>query len=480
MLKTIINKEIQNNIFSFRFLVTFLILIVIVSTAVVILTDDYVRKLDEYSQRQREIENYMRNYAHFNRVRSVIWPSQPPIPSYSLMRGLTPDDYIIENVFGEFDSDPLPIMFPLIDLTFIVTILLSLIALLFSYDSVCGEKEDGTLKLIFSNGLSRSKVVLGKIIGGASTLFIPFLISLILGLLIIHLNPRVSWAGANWGAFCLIILGSVLYFTLFYCLGIFISSRHQSSSSSIMTSLFVWVLLILLIPNLSPYVASFISKTPSKIKIDREIERITNIERDELGRKLSREKRLEMYRKYPFLAERLSKEEIEMRIAQDPAYKKAYLELREESQRAWDEANRIQGEKAGMLRRELSRKEETQMILSIGISMISPLSDFTYLATDLSSTGMRNLIHFRRISGEWGRIFRDYSEKKRALLEKENPAIDSWNTPVDMSDRPIFQYREEALAGRFKWTLPFFAVLIVYNFIFFITAYFSFIKYDVR
>ena len=57
-----------------------------------------------------------------------------------------------------------------------------------------------------------------------------------------------------------------------------------------MTSLFVWVLLVLVIPNLSPYLASSLSPAPSRIKIGREIDRLTDVERDELGRKLQTEK----------------------------------------------------------------------------------------------------------------------------------------------------------------------------------------------
>jgi ABC-type transport system involved in multi-copper enzyme maturation permease subunit len=475
MLKIIIKKELLNNILSFRFLVTFLLLLVIVIVTVFILTDDYVRRVDEYARRQAEIENYLQKYAHFNRIGGVISPSQPPISFYSLVRGLSSETNI-----EEFDNDPLPVMFPLIDLTFIVTILLSLIALLFSYDSISGEKEDGTLKLMLSNRLSRAKIVLGKVVGGTLTLLAPFLLSLIVGLIIILLNPRVQWQGQDWGAFGLIILGSIIYFTLFYCLGLFISSRHQVSSSSVMTSLFIWVLLVLVIPNLSPYLASFLSKTPSKIKIDREVYRLTQVERDEVGRKLMREKMLEVEKKYPILAERLSDAEIQKRIAQDAAYKKAYEELTEAFEQAWFEANQIQGAKAQIIEDELDRKEEAQQRLSQYISMISPLSDFTYLATDLSSTGIRNMNYFHRIYEIWDGAFHDYGAKKMASLREKDPTIDIWNSPVDVSDRPRFEYHQEALMERLKAAIRFFVILIIFSLALFSAAFFSFIKYDVR
>ena len=475
MLKTIIKKEIQNNIFSFRFLASFALLLVIVTVTIFILTNDYLKKIDDYSQRQAEIESYMKTYAHFNRIGNILRATQPPIPFYSLVRGLSSDLNI-----EEFDDDPLPVMFPLIDLVFIVTILMSLIALILSYDSVCGEKEDGTLKLMLSNGFSRSKAILGKIMGGLLTLLIPFLFSLVVGLLIITLQPRVAWKGADWGALGSIVIGAVFYFGFFYCLGVFISSRHHSSSSSIMTSLFAWVLLVLVIPNLSPYLASFISPTPSRIKIDRETARLTDTERDDLGRRLMKERLGELVKRYPVLAENLSEAEIKDRVARDPAFREAYEVRTREVQAAWDEANRIQSEKARNIWREQERKEAAQTELSSYLSMLSPLSDFTYLATDLSSTGIRNEVHFGRIREMWDLAFGDYQRQKIEGLQKQNPAVDWWNTAVDMSDRPRFNYQEEGLGGRVKATLPAFAVLVIFNLIFFSAAYFSFIKYDVR
>jgi len=480
MLRTIIKKEIQNNIFSFRFIIAFVLLVVIVPVTILILTDDYVRRMDEYSQRQNSVEQYLKNYAHFNRIGTILVPSQPPLPFQMLIRGLNPDDFILENVFGEFNKDSLPVMFPLVDLTFIVTILLSLIALVFSYDSICGEKEDGTLKLMLANPLSRAKLILGKIVGGMLTLFIPFFISLIIALLIIHLNPRVSWSGANWGTFGFILLGAILYVGFFYSFGVFISARHNSSSASIMTLLFAWVLMVLVIPNLSPYIASFLVPTPSQIKVGREVDRLTSEERDELGRKLSKERQQELQKLYPVLIERLSEADTKERIAKDPEYRKAYEALSKETQAAWDEANRIQSEKANTIRQDLQRREEAQTRLSIIISAISPLADFLYLSRDLSSTGIQNLIHFDRISRIWGQAFNDYERQKLAALQKQNPTEDWWNTPVDMSDRPRFIYYEEALASKIKSSLPVFAVLIIYSLIFFAFAYFSFIRYDVR
>jgi ABC-type transport system involved in multi-copper enzyme maturation permease subunit len=477
MLSAIVKKEIRGHVLSFRFVVTFALLLVIVPVTVLVLTNDDIRKQDDYSRRQAEIEDYLGRYAHFNRLWNVVKPSQPPLPFYAAVRGLS-----AETGLDVFVDDPLPIMFPLIDLIFIVTILLSLTGLIYSYDAVSGEKEDGTLKLMLANDIPRSKIIIGKILGSVTTLLIPFAAAMTVGLFIILLNPRVGWKGADWGALGLILLAAVIYIGLFACLGILISSRHSSSSSSIFTSLVVWVLLVLAIPNISPYIASFVRPAPSAIKVGREIFRLTQDERDVLGRKLEKEKRAEVLKAHPVLnsLDGMSEAEIQAAVRNDPAFGRAFAILDREKEAAWQEANAVQGAKAKLLRNDLEKKQRAQVELSTVLSMLSPLADFTYLATDLSNTGIRNRNHFERLREAWDRSFEEYSDKRMAALEKANPAMDVWNTAVDVSDMPRFKYREESLAPRLEGVLPAFAVLLVAGLAVFGAAYVSFIRYDPR
>jgi ABC-2 type transport system permease protein len=476
MMKTLIAKEIRSNLLSFRFLASFVILFVVVAVTALVLAGDYLKKQDEYSQRQAEIDAYLRSYAHFNRISNIMQATQPPIPFQALVRGLTADVNI-----EAFDDDPLPVMFPLIDLVFIVTILVSLIALILSYDAVCGEKEDGTLKLMLSNGLPRSQLILAKFTCGVLTLVGPFLVSLATGMLIVLLHPRVSWTGADWGALAMIVVGALLYISVFYLIGVLISSAHRSSASSIMTSLFVWVLLVLVVPNLSPYVASFLSPAPSRIKVAREMSRLTDVDRDDLGRKLMREYRDPVLKQYPVLAERMTEAEQKRRVAEDPEYRKAYEAARAATERAWRDANQTQNAKAKVLEADLRQKEEAQTDLARSISMVSPLADFSYLATDRSSTGIRNLTHFDQLREAWGSTFYgEYQPKKVAEMRAKDPTIDTSNTPVDMSDAPRFKYTEERLGGRIHAALPPLAVLLGYCVVLFAAAYVAFIRYDAR
>ena len=123
MIATIVKKEILGHIISFRFIVTLALLLIVVPVTTFILTNDYLKRIDDASLRQAETETYLRSYGHFNRIGSILQARPAPIPFHSLVRGLAPDINL-----GEFDNDPLPVRFPLIDLVFIVAIVMSLVA----------------------------------------------------------------------------------------------------------------------------------------------------------------------------------------------------------------------------------------------------------------------------------------------------------------------------------------------------------------
>lgn len=475
MFRTIVRKEVLGHILSFRFVVTLALLLVVVPVTTFVLTNDTLRRVGDESQRRAELETYMRTYAHFNRVSAVLQTAMPPIPFHVLVRGLS-----AEANLSELDNDPLPAMFPLVDLVFVVSILMSLAALIFAYDAVCGEKEDGTLKLTLSNDLARPVVILAKVAGGAVSLLVPFLMSLVVGMLVVLVHPGVGWGGADWAALALLAAASALYIVLFYALGVFVSTRHHAGSASIMTSLLVWVLLVLVVPNLSPYVASFLAPTPSRIRIEREVQRLGDTERDDLGRKLQAEALRPLLVQYPVLAEGLSESDQKRLVERDPAAREAFEARRKAVQAAWDEANRVQSAKIEAVRAEAGRREAAQTSLARTLSMVSPLAAFTYVATDLTSTGMRNEAYLGRLSGVWDRAFWDYARAKIGGLQAKDPATDWWNTAVDMSDRPRFEYREEALRARVAAALPGLLLLAGYGLVLFALAYVSFLRYDVR
>jgi len=477
MLRAIVSKEIHDNLLNLRFSVGFVLCVVITVSCLMILTHDYSQELRDYNLRVLMQEEFLSKYAHTNRMGGMLDPQQPPEVFRPLIIGIPRDADL-----GSFDDNPLPAIFPPLDLLFVVTVIMSLLAILFSYDAVAGERESGTLKLMASNSLSRAKILLGKWLGGSVSLLIPFVFSILAGVLYIMLQPDIHWDSSSWAAFSLLVLASVLFISLFYLLGLLVSAWSRLATVSILSSIFLWVVLILVIPNLSPYLAAQLYRVPSVNKIERETHSITGIERDDLGRKLSGEVRKKFERQYgqvfnDYLA--LSKEELLRRAAADPEFKAMIDAYRAENRQAWDEANRVQREKAEKIYNELILRAQRQTTLAKRLSCLSPYADYVYVATDLSGTGLRSLDYFSRVSQEYYGALWPYLEKKSELARKKDPTFNE-NSFLDVSDRPRFQYIEEPLKDRISGGLLYWGVLLFFNVVLFAAAFVRFIKYDVR
>ena len=114
----------------------------------------------------------------------------PPQPLASLVGGVSNDIGRTTEVRGRgelsatdsrYSEDPLFATFRFLDLDFTFQIVLSLLAILFAFDSVNGEKERGTLRLALANAVPRHLFITGKLIGSFLGLIVPLLLPIALG-----------------------------------------------------------------------------------------------------------------------------------------------------------------------------------------------------------------------------------------------------------------------------------------------------------
>ena len=137
-----------------------------------------------------------------------------------------------------------------IDLVVVFQVVLSLLALLFAYDAVSGEHEKGTLRLLMTTPVSRSKILLAKYIGAMATLVVPLTISLILTQILISGSGSIVLSGDDWIRIGGFFLTSNLYLSVFYLMGLLISATTRRTATALMSCMFAWVFLVLIYPNL--------------------------------------------------------------------------------------------------------------------------------------------------------------------------------------------------------------------------------------
>ena len=136
-----------------------------------------------------------------------------------------------------------------VDWSFIIGYVLSLIALLFTFDSISHEREQGTLRLMLANSIPRHTVLIGKFLGALISINIPFTLAVLVNLLVVSTSSDVHLGAAAWGRLCPIFFITLLYTCLFLALGLLVSARVQRSAVSLVILLLVWVTFVVFMPS---------------------------------------------------------------------------------------------------------------------------------------------------------------------------------------------------------------------------------------
>ena len=274
MIRRLIAKEILTNLLSLRLTFAFLILIPLVVISVYVLCNDYAQRKEDYDAK---VSLHAKTA-----YTETITVDRPPSPLMALVGGVTVTTantvrlsfYDAPRVKGGFDHTPIYYIFPRTDYLFIIGIVMSLLALLFSYDAISGERESGTLRLILANSVPRDIVLFSKWMGGYLSALFPATTALMLGIIVFALHPAISLTLTDWWVISLLLVIAWIYLAIFFSLGVFISAISPTTGNAAMRCLFVWLLTVLVIPNVTPHIAQRFIPTPSTQEIERRYDRI--------------------------------------------------------------------------------------------------------------------------------------------------------------------------------------------------------------
>ena len=420
------------------------------------LKDDYKQELNDYNGRIAAHEEHLRTVGSINNV-NPMYDRAPAVLSVMFKRGAA--DRLIEYDIGVHfrtdTSDPIPELLPMFDVGAILGVIMSLMAILFAYDAIVSEREAGTLKLALSNSVTRSRLILGKWIGGYISLMLPLAVSLIVGLLIVTTDPMVNLRGGDWIALGLIYLGAMIYTSIFFAIAYFISAISRSFAASALISLCVWLFIVLIVPNASIYIAGKLRPMPSIQEYQRRLGQIESKRQREAEKVVS-----EFMRKEPTEAE-------QAKFFEEAFAESGFLVV----------GVRDQLVEETKLAASFERATNSQVDLARQIFAISPYMCFTYITNTLSSTGIqaeRDLVQRAgKHSTEWiNYIMEKHRENTRSIVDI--------NKKTDVSDMPRFRYTEQSVSERLSASLVYFLLLIIFNVVFFMAAYAAFLKSGVR
>ncbi len=425
MLKTIIRKEILSNLLSYKFSIIFVLSTTLILVSIFVMYRDYCMALDNHDILRKESGDRV----------EIIRPTPLGIFAKGLDENLSRPwqlEGIGVGISGKKQKslNNLFKLFTAPDLLYIIKVILSLCAMLFAYDMVSGEKETGTLRQSLSNSLKRPVLIFGKWLGGFTGFILPFFVAVLLGTIFMTLSPIIDMNAQDWAKLGLFLLSSVIYLSVFFSLGLLISCLTHRSSTSLVISLFVWAMLVFLIPNLGNILA-------------RQFVRIPTTQHLEL-------KRQQIFRRSFAEMKRIPKTQ--------PDFKKLL--------KALEFRTIAEGDKVD---KDYRNRFNSLVKVSQNITRISPTAAFTVLATDIMGTGVAEERRLKRAA-------QNYKDNLVELYYMDEN-VDEENEP----EVPDFHYQRSSvkeILGR--GGLSNCLVLILFNILFFTGAHVTFLRYDVR
>ncbi len=162
---------------------------------------------------------------------------------------------------AEFEGSRLARLSAPFDFSHLVTFVLSLFAVVLTFDGVAGPRETGVLELVLSNSVSKAEILVSKGIATAVILSLPVVAAVSLGAVVLYMQGGVGLTDLSGRAFLLSVT-SVLYGMAFAGLGLCVSARAARPATALVVTLVLWALLTLVLPRVTSMAAQLIHPVP--------------------------------------------------------------------------------------------------------------------------------------------------------------------------------------------------------------------------
>jgi hypothetical protein len=446
MLRVLVRKEILNSLLTMRFtLAYFMVTVLLVGSAGVMLGQYTTQKRahevarDVYARRVQEMNT--ENWADWA---DRYFDRQPLLTQFLALGAEKDADRRAEigtereiRFHGDVRRSPLGNLFPSVDMVFIVGVVLSLVVFMLAHDSISGERESGTLKVLLASPLSRDTVIFGKYVGGFVSLILPYATSCLVICLVLLLYPDVSVSVEEWLRIAAVFVVCLVFLAAVFSLSLFVSALVRQSAVSALVLAAFWVVAVIGIPGVSTPLAYAMS-TPFNVHMaELKAYRLATIGWgmrgpwvDETARRMGRETR----RNYgDFLT---------------PLMHQARLNIVDST---------------GIIEREVARREQLVDDLAVAIRRVSPYGALQNATVALAGTGLQHELALRKAATEYADEFIMASSGGGFMLSATiAPPIVRGNLGDDLAR-----------------ALPDIAVLLLVTVLCFLGAYSTFIRREV-
>ena len=338
-----------------------------------------------------------------------------------------------------------------IDWATVLIYIISFFCICFSYNAFSGEREDGTLKLMLANSLSRSSIIIAKFLGLLTVFVIPLLLGIMLCCLVFEFSTTFSMGLIEYTKIAYFFSASVLIISFTVLMGFLISALSQKSYVSLIVCLVCWTLTVIIVPNISWIISQRIDKIPPETSIRQEVER----QIDDL--------------KDCYMSWRGNNTPIEMALA-----RKDCIDRQTNVHNSlWNDYHNMQFK---------------QTYKAIEISKISPFGLFRFLADQISGNNFYGYLSFFEQVKNYQLTYRDYIVSKdqtdpdsRHIICNDGILAQFMSQQnINLAEIPKFSMQPASFRQIVTNSLGDIAILCFWVAGLFVLSFIAFVRYDVR
>lgn len=486
LLRQLVRKELQELYQSPRFVVTYAVVSVLILLAFGLAGSQYLQIRQEHEAARSAALRQLEGLTEWSQVEPLA--QRPPTVLESLVNGVSHDigrevrvrpgsSVVLSD--GLYAQRPLLALWRFLDLDFIFRVVLSLFAVLFAFDAVSGEKERGTLRLAMSNAVPRHVFMLGKMIGAFVGISLPLILPLLggAGLLLVQ---GVPMAASDWWRLGGVILAGYLYIAAFLGLSLWVSSRTHRSASAFLVLLVVWIAVVLVIPRAAVLIAGRTVEVPSSDQ--------AAFQRAKLSAQLFREDREAMSKMFSG-SEGEMRFEINLEEGEDPATHMAALQkkINESMEERQQERRRRMDALDAELALARGNAEARRNARALSLARISPAATFSLAASSLAGSsldiGQRFKDQVRAYRDSFGAFLKEKigtsgGGMRIVMMTDEDEPPEA--KAIDPAELPRFEASWPTPAEAAAAAAPDLLILFLFSTLFFVAAFVSFLRYDLR
>jgi ABC-2 type transport system permease protein len=160
-----------------------------------------------------------------------------------------------------------------ISIAMVLQVLLPLLIFFLGFNAIAYERENGTLKILLTQGINWKQLLVGKALGIASVIMLLFIPTILVLVFVWLFLQDFSITADETVKMLLFILFHLSYLLFFCVIAVLVSAISKTSKKALVTLIGIWLLFTIILPRTTQAIGAYIFEAPSKIQFNSDIEK---------------------------------------------------------------------------------------------------------------------------------------------------------------------------------------------------------------